>query len=194
LADLAAEAQPDDAVLIFYAGHGQQLRTPLPDGRSFVKTYWVPPGAQVANGDADWVSADDINSKLALIRARHVLLISDSCYAGGLQRAGSEGVQLAPQETDRFLSEMSRKSSRFLLASGGDHPVDDGKGHSPFVAALLRILREPPAPTFTLQQVFPELQRRVSNLTQQVPELVRLRGDAGAADDGGALVLFARQP
>lgn len=193
LDDFARVATPDDAVFIFYAGHGQQLKTALPSGSHFVKTYWVPSDARAENGDADWVFADDINTKIARIRARHVLLVSDSCYAGGLSRSGDDSISLQKAEPDRYLSEMSRKRSRYLLASGGDHPVDDtnGSGHSPFANALLSVLRNPPAPAFTLQQVFPDLQKRVSNTTNQTPEFPRLRGEAGAAEDGGAMVFFA---
>lgn len=190
LDDIARESTPDDAVFVFYAGHGKQLKTALPNGSAFVKTYWVPSNARADNGDADWVSADDINTKIARIRARHVLLVSDSCYAGSLNRSGDDSISLQKAEPDRYLSEMSRKPSRYLLASGGNHPVDDGQGNSPFAQALLSVLRNPPAPAFTLQQVFPELQKRVSNTTNQTPEFPPLRGDAGAAGDGGAMVFF----
>jgi hypothetical protein len=51
-------------------------------------------------------------------------------------------------------------------------------------------LRNPPAPAFTLQQVLPDLQRRVSNSKSQTLEFPTLRGEAGAAGDGGAMVFF----
>jgi hypothetical protein len=189
LDDLARIAQPEDQVLIFYAGHGQQLKSVFPNGGSFTKTYWVPSDALAENGDADWISSDDINTKIARIRARHVLVVSDSCYSGGLTRSGNLEVNVT--EPDRYLSEMSRNPSRFLLASGGNHPVDDGQGHSPFARELINILQAPPASNFTLQQVFPDLQKRISNATRQVPELTRMRSEL-SADEGGAMVFFAR--
>lgn len=191
LDDIARVATPEDVVLVFYAGHGEQLKSALPNGRTISRTYWVPTDSRAEDGDVNWVSAQDIDTKIARIRARHVLLVSDSCFAGGLNRGGGEDITLQRAEPDRYLSEMSRKPSRYLLASGGNHPVDDGQGHSPFVQALLNALRNPPAPAFTLQQVFPALQKHVTNSTNQIPEFPPLRGDAGAAGDGGAMVFFA---
>lgn len=193
LDDIARIATPEDVVLVFYAGHGEQLKSALPNGRTISRTYWVPTDSRAEDGDANWVSAQDIDTKIARIRARHVLVVSDSCFAGGLNRSGGGDITLQSAEPDRYLSEMSRKPSRYLLASGGNHPVDDGQGHSPFARALLNALRNPPAATFTLQQVFPALQKHVSNSTNQIPEFLPLRGDAGAAGDGGAMVFFANK-
>ena len=75
-----------------------------------------------------------------------------------------------------------------VYAHMSNKPVDEGQDNSPFANALLSVLRNPLAPAFTMQQVFPELQKRVSNSTNQTPEFPRLRGDAGAAGDGGAMV------
>lgn len=194
LDDIARVATPEDVVLVFYAGHGEQLKSALPNGRTISRTYWVPTDSHAEDGDANWVSAQDIDTKIARIRARHVLLVSDSCFAGGLNRSGGGDITLQSAEPDRYLSEMSRKPSRYLLASGGNHPVDDGQGHSPFAQALLNALRNPPAEAFTLQQVFPALQKHVTNSTNQIPEFPPLRGDAGAAGDGGAMVFFASKP
>jgi uncharacterized caspase-like protein len=189
-AALARVATTNDNVVIFYAGHGARYKSETSQGRT--QTYWVPAGTLSDDSTAGYVSAMDLDDQIARIRARHVLLISDSCYAGGLSRSGDESITLQKAEPDRYLSEMSRKPSRYLLASGGDHPVEDGQGgsHSPFAQELLNVLRSPPGPTFTLQQVFPELQRRVSNSSNQTPEFPRLRGDASAGEDGGAMVFF----
>ena len=73
---IAAEARPDDSVLLFYAGHGYLLDD--------VKMgYWIPVDASVKTAQG-WISNSDISKLLAAIRARQLILISDSCYSGSL--------------------------------------------------------------------------------------------------------------
>lgn len=69
-----------------------------------------------------------------------MLLIADSCYSGVLaETRGETTATLEREQRDRYLSEMSRLKSRFLMSSGGDEPVadDGGEGLSVFARALV---------------------------------------------------------
>ena len=69
---VAAEARAEDSVLLFYAGHGYLLED--------VKMgYWIPVDASVKTAQG-WISNSDISKLLSAIRARQLILVSDSCY------------------------------------------------------------------------------------------------------------------
>lgn len=191
---LATQVGPDDAVLVYYAGHGNRLETRGYDGRSGKPvSYWVPAGARREAREADWISADDITGLVASLGARHVLLISDSCFAGGLLR-GESAVDVDTSNPERVLAELSGKASRMLMASGGDEPVLDGggSGHSVFARALLEALKSPPSNTFSAAQIFQTIQRTVGNAATQIPEFSKLPGRGGTEHAGGQMIFVGR--
>ena len=101
------------------------------------------------------VAADEITAGVRLVKARHVLVASDSCYSGTL--AGGLGVSpTRPSEREQFLRRMDAGRSRTLMVSGGDAPAADGGdgGRSVFASALLRGLRETVGPRFTAFELF----------------------------------------
>ena len=126
---IAAEAQPDDSVILFYAGHGYLMDD---TGMGF----WIPLDGSVKTA-ANWISNTDIGKLLHAIPARQLILVSDSCFSGTLtkeQKVGAAG-GLAP-------AEVLRRRSVLVLSSGDDEPVsDEGKGgHSVFAWNLARVL------------------------------------------------------
>ncbi len=138
--DLNTKLDEDDNLLIYYAGHGARIKT-----GDFESGYWLPVNADAPPRDTFWVSNEFVTGHLSRLRAKRVMVVADSCYAGLLSDAPSYlMLQGAPQYTDEFLRYKLPKRSRLLLASGGDRPVlDNGQsGHSVFAAALLEVLRE----------------------------------------------------
>ena len=63
------------SLLIYYAGHGMY-------DKDADKAYWLPVDAD-RDDNSRWLMADDITTEVKVIPARHVLIISDSCYSGG---------------------------------------------------------------------------------------------------------------
>ena len=130
LNEIAAEAGWDDSVLLFYAGHGYLLDD--------VKMgYWIPVDASVKTAQG-WISNQDIAKLLAAIRARQLILISDSCYSGSLTRE-----QKVTQGKELNVEQILRQRSVLVLSSGDDEPVsDEGKeGHSIFAWNLIKTLQ-----------------------------------------------------
>lgn len=120
-----------DSLLVFYAGHGQV------DGSA---RYWQ--GVDSAPGEtARWVHTEkELGYYFEQMKARHVLVIADSCYAGDdLPAVEPRG---APESLDETRKRHTR-ISRVVMTSGGDQPVADrGTGrHSVFAEALLELLR-----------------------------------------------------
>ncbi|MBE7446437.1 MAG: caspase family protein [Planctomycetia bacterium] len=127
-----------DNLLIYYAGHGY-LDTQI------VRGYWIP-----VDGDrevrANWVTTIDITDMISIMGARHILLVSDSCYSGMLTRSAIPQIESAPSDEirHRWTKVSMEKKSRTVLTSGDLEPVLDsgGGGHSVFAKALLGVLIE----------------------------------------------------
>lgn len=124
-----------DNLLIFYAGHGSRIKN-----GDWESGYWLPVNADLPPNDSRWVSNESITRHLSRLKAKRVLVMADSCYAGLLSSApGFVFAGSNANYTGAYLEYILPKRSRLLLTSGGDHPVLDnkGNGHSVFARALL---------------------------------------------------------
>ncbi len=127
---LAAEADPNDSVVIYYAGHGAVVE-------STGLGYWQPSNADSAKPES-WISNADIHKLIGRMGASQVALISDSCFSGSLitgSRIRASGELVDPSKV------LSQKSV-VIMTSGGNEPVFDAgrDGHSPFAWNLMRNL------------------------------------------------------
>ncbi|HEX8457784.1 MAG TPA: caspase family protein [Pyrinomonadaceae bacterium] len=172
--DLSADAN----LLIYYAGHGV-------NDKEIDKAYWLPVDARL-DDNSNWISADDITSNIRGIPAKHVLIVSDSCYSGTLTR-GLEASLPAPSERQRYLQKMWAGKSRTLMASGGNEPVADGGGganHSVFANALLRGLKQMEREQFTAGELFRDfVEESVAGRANQTPEYNPLRNSGHESGD-----------
>jgi len=135
--DLNEVLEKDDNLLLFFAGHGSRLTS----GNTEVG-YWLPSNAEKPPRDTFWVPNEFVTGHLSRLKAKHILVIADSCYAGLLSSEPSYlliGDQLPQYSNPEFVRFKMQKRARLLLSSGGDSPVLDGKGggHSVFARALL---------------------------------------------------------
>jgi WD40 repeat protein/uncharacterized caspase-like protein len=173
-----------DHLLIYYAGHGFF-------DRDVSKAYWLPVDARDTD-NANWISADDVTTNIRGIRARHILIISDSCYSGAIVRENP--IRLTtPAERERYIEKMMEGTSRILMASGGAEPVEDGGGggHSVFANALLRGLRQMDMPMFTAEELFFRFVKEpVAGKSDQTPEYSPIRN---SGHDAGDFVFIRRK-
>lgn len=126
LNEMAQRLEEKDHLLIYYAGHGK-----LRDG----KGYWI--GVDGAEDDPSrWLPNEAISDQLDVMKARHVMVVSDSCYSGTLSRSGVARVEAG------ILDKVDEMRSRTVLTSGGLRPVlDEGGGKfSIFAQAFLRVI------------------------------------------------------
>ncbi len=170
----------DDAVLIYYAGHGFFEQT-LNEG------FWIPADAGRKSGsrsaNQDWVWNSVITKIIGASPARHVLVISDSCYGGSLFRGGGPDSVSDPTWYVRAVT----TPSRYLITSGDLEPVlDSGGQHSIFCQSLLNILQYPPKPIFSASDVGVALREKVSTLTSQMPRM----GPLSVASHAGGEFVF----
>jgi uncharacterized caspase-like protein len=175
---------PTDNLLVYYAGHGYF-------DREAEKAYWLPVDAR-REDSANWISADDITSNLRALTAKHILIVSDSCYSGTIYR-GLGLVGATPVERNKFLQKMLAGKSRTLMASGGNEPVADGGGggHSVFGRVFLTGLTQMDKSSFTASELFRDfIQERVAGGANQTPEYNPLRN---SGHENGDFVFIRRK-
>lgn len=127
----------DDNLLIYYAGHGTLDET---NDRG----HWLPKDA-MEDDTTKWISNITLTDLINIMAARHVLVISDSCYAGALTRTTATSLRsgrTVQQRAADYIA-LNKKRSRTALTSGGLMPVlDRGRnGHSVFANALIDALQ-----------------------------------------------------
>ena len=163
--------------LIYYAGHGYF-------DKEANRGYWLPINADT-DTTAEWISNADITDKLKAIKAKHIMVIADSCYSGTLTR----GFKVVSRDSD-YLLKMTRKRTRTVLTSGGLEPVLDSAGgeHSVFAKALLNALKGNDG-VIDGTALFSEIRRPVMLNAPQTPQYSDIRF---AGHEGGDF-LFVRK-
>lgn len=175
---LAKVSKENDSIFIYYAGHGYSD----PDTQ---EAYWIPVDA-VGKQDYTYVRNSTIKSKLTVVadHAKHVFLVSDSCFSGTLLREGHRGLKMA-EKTDQYYRKVAQKKSVQILAAGGLEYVDDDykqTGHSPFTYYFIEQLKQSPENYFSATEVSLEVTKAVSKNVYQTPEKGVLHG---AGDNNG---------
>jgi uncharacterized caspase-like protein len=134
LSDYIDHLPMNSNLLIYYAGHGTKVEN-IP--------YWIPANATVTKGK--WLPVDQLTTKIRdMTAAHHILVISDSCFAGKMRDVLSvEEPPQNPEERQDYLQKNSRPKSRTYMTSGGDEPVSDVgySNHSIFAYYLLDALK-----------------------------------------------------
>ena len=136
LNEVRHKLREQDNLLIYYAGHGE-IDANTKQG------YWLPVDAEKGN-TANWVSNTSITDLLNTIKAKHILVVADSCYSGSMTRSSIPRLNTKMNEAhfQKWLQLMKKTRSRTVLTSGGLKPVLDSGGgkHSVFAKAFLKEL------------------------------------------------------
>jgi len=168
LNDYRRNLDENASLLIYYAGHGIY-------DKEADKAYWLPVDAEL-DDNSHWIMADEITTEMKVIPARHILVIADSCYSGGLTRDVAPA--FTPQDRDRYLEKMAQGKSRTLMSSGALEPVSDtgGGGHSAFTGALLQALTSTTDSVFSANGIFSQsIQVSVAGKSEQTPQYTPVR-------------------
>ncbi|MGA9406409.1 MAG: PEGA domain-containing protein [Bacteroidota bacterium] len=173
LEQLVDEVGENDNLLIFYAGHGF-----FDEKRG--EGYWLPADAREKVRD-NWISNADIRDNLRGIKARHILLISDACFSGGIFK-----MRNAFSDASASTQELLKKPSRRAITSGTLNVVPD---KSVFVEYLVKYLQENKDQFLSAQHLFASIQEPVTNNSpnQQLPQYGVIQE---AGDEGGDFIFF----
>ena len=183
LEKLSKRALPNDSVLVYYAGHG------FLDSDSD-RGFWVPIDAEGVD-NTTFLRNSTIRDEMSAIasRARHTLLISDSCFSGTLLRRGTRSIS-GSEVNEGYFRKVSTKKSVQIIAAGGVEFVDDNyraSGHSPFTYFLLNELKNNDRQLLTASELSNNVSVAVANNVEQVPESGVLQG---AGDELGEFIFI----
>lgn len=125
--ELKQFADPEDNLIIIFAGHGQMHQQTQ-------RGYWVPHEGMLS--PETLMENSVIKDFIEDIDAKHIWLISDSCFSGTFLTK-TRGIL----EEKRY-TELDSLKSRWMLASGKEEKVSDGQPgqHSPFSQYLIKYL------------------------------------------------------
>jgi formylglycine-generating enzyme required for sulfatase activity len=138
----------NDALLIYFSGHG------FHDSMT-KKGYWVTTEArrwseQRDPAFGDWFQNADLKGYLACMKARQVLVVSDSCFSGALFNKGDARTELGQRE-NAWLAKAIMQPTRYCITSGDLVTVPD---ESPFARKFVSILQYPRKRVFGASEVF----------------------------------------
>ncbi|MDH5751907.1 MAG: caspase family protein [Deltaproteobacteria bacterium] len=132
--NLAGDAKPNDTVVIYYAGHGEYDKNE--------RGWWIPVDGE---DSSNYIANEEVLANIRSIKAKHKLLISDSCFSGNLLTRSAKDTSGPGAPNTGYYREKSRLASVQGLSSGGNEPVSDGGaewgGHSIFAYHLLGVLK-----------------------------------------------------
>jgi peptidoglycan hydrolase-like protein with peptidoglycan-binding domain len=169
---------PEDNLLVYYAGHGWY-------DEEAERGYWLPVDA-VLDNRSNWISNADVTGMLKAIKAKHVIVVADSCYSGTLTR----GLAIGGGKSAGYFQDIVQRRARTVLTSGGLEPVlDGGGGNSVFAEAFLNALRANSG-VIDGEGVYQRVKDQVVLNAEQTPEYGNIRL---AGHDGGDFLFVRRR-
>lgn len=167
---------PNDSVLVFFAGHGV-WREDMQQG------FWLPRDASGMSDPSDWIPNSTLRDYIKAIRARHLLLVADACFSGGIFK-----VRDAFSRPNAAVEKVFEMPSRKALTSGSLKTVPD---RSVFVEYLLKRLRENRDQYLDAQKLYSRFREAVINNSPvgQTP----LYGAISETGDEGGDFIFVRR-
>ena len=130
---LSQNLAENDNLVVYYAGHGKR------DLRNR-RGWWLPVDAAADNSaKTNWLPNQEVSDRLALIPARHILVLADASYVGDITRGTPqvEPQKMTPAQWKTYVETTARKRARLALASGTDET-----GQSRFTATLIDVLEK----------------------------------------------------
>lgn len=131
---LASRADEKSTVVIYFSGHGYQVKSSIGDFY-----YLMPFGYNIERLKDTAISGVEFADKLEAIKAQKLLLLLDCCHAGGLTELKAPGLQFAkaplPAEAQGLFAQ---GRGRVVIASSRKDELSwGGKPYSAFTLALI---------------------------------------------------------
>ena len=159
----------DDYLLIYYSGHGQK-------SENIEKAYWIPVNAK-ETFDENWISTSFVSEMTGIFKAKHVLLMVDSCYSGLTKGADENLTDDGEEKNTLTLKKWMNRKARLFISSGGNEPVlDKSEGkHSYFAKKFIELL-ETNKSHITSWELFGKIESYVQNNASQIPTHKPIQG------------------
>ena len=149
LRNLKKVITPNDYLLIYYAGHGDQDAN---------QAYWIPVNAG-KEWDENWIDTVTITAAVSRIKTKHTLLMIDSCYVGTSFKGNDNKVTDNYKVNAKIAEKALLNRAGIVISSGSttsvvDTAIDDK--HSPFAYKFIDLLKNNKS-FITSTKVFVEL-------------------------------------
>ena len=179
LFNITNKLKKNDNLLIYYAGHGEL-------DKAENRGYWLPVDASYEKR-SKWISNQTIVDRIKATKAKHVLLVADSCFSGTLMRSGINPKNQEPID-EKYIERLKNKKTRLVITSGGNEPVvdSDGGNHSLFALKLIDTLKNNNE-VINSQILFENIRRYVVANADQTPERAMVHK---TGHDGGDFLFF----
>ncbi len=175
--DILLEAVgPDDKLIIYFAGHG------ILDER--MGGHWLAFDAEEGNSSGN-IDHMTIKKYVREIRARHLLLIIDSCFSGHIFRG-----QIIRNDK---IEQEEAKRSRYAFCSGGfDQLVEDGAigFNSPFCHSIIDFLENNTQNKIRISELAEHVVNEIRDQYKQTPEKSPLYNDG---HEGGEYIFRRKE-
>ena len=171
----------NDNLLIYYAGHGEL-------DKDENRGYWLPVDASYEMR-SKWISNQRIVDRIKATKAKHVLLVADSCFSGTLMRSG-DNLEKEQSIDEKYIKRLKNKKTRLVITSGGNEPVVDSVGgdHSLFALKFIDTLKNNDT-VINSQILFENVRRYVVANADQTPERAMVHK---TGHDGGDFLFFPK--
>lgn len=171
----------NDSLLIYFAGHGD-IDKQLGGG------WWLPSDAK-GGFPGTYIDNTVIQKYIKAIKAKHVLLISDSCYSGTL--FGIISRKAPPIITDKYYLTLYREKSRWGMTSGNLTPVIDvgSNTHSIFAYQLIKCFKNNIRKYITHRSIYNQIAPIICNNADQKPMCLPIRN---VGDQGGEFIFIQK--
>jgi formylglycine-generating enzyme required for sulfatase activity len=161
-----------DSLIVFFAGHGGY-------NRGLNEGYWVPHEAE-KNSTADYLLNSTVQKFISRMKARHVLVVSDSCFSGALLRGDNEPLPSTPDAA--WYRRILVRPSRYAITSGDLESVPDD---SVFATKFINQLRYADA-VLSAKELALTLEKEIPRFTKQTVLSGRIPNDPN--DENGQFV------
>ena len=155
-------SQPQDAVLIYLAGHGENIND---------KWYFIPHELTYPEREADvkakGISSDELSGYIKNIKAQKILLLIDACKSGAVL------IAFRGFEDRKALSQLSRSTGvHIIAASTKDQFASEVKelGHGVFTYILLEGLKGKAVgkgETITVRKLMGYIEEKLPEITKK---------------------------
>ena len=160
------------SLLIYFAGQGST--------QGSAKGFWYPVDAK-AGDESSYLSNEEVQSMVAVLKTKSILIIADSAYAD--THFGSVH-KIPGTVTDRYYLDLHRKQARWGFSSGNDFPKNR------FSSIITSALAENEQPHMSLQELYEKVKGGIAAGASRPPRCRSLRN---AGDQGGQPVFVLTQ-
>ncbi len=175
LDDFRKKIKHEDRLLIYYSGHGH-----LEGSQGF----WIPVDA-VRDKISSYIRSAEVRDIIQSIDARHILLISDSCFSASLLVRGGT------RDINSTLMDWERNPSRWVFISGKGVVSDGETGtNSPFAKGILKYLNQNEEEALNIIRLADRVTQEVGFNYEQKAEISPL---FQSGHEGGQFIFFKKQ-